>query len=280
VAQPTYTRIASLPAHREATKSFLAIMADVARREGWREAEAFTKWMEFAARSLAGGAFRAALAVERWEENEAAYLGLIKTCRSPGETMADMARALAVVVEALEAEEADFLSPIFSELAAYDEAGQFMTPWTLAEASAQMILADAPGILEQAKAEGRRWISLSEPACGMGGMVLAATKVLKAQGIDPAREAHWHCIDVDWKAVCGSYIQLTLCGVSAQVIHGDALSLETRSSWPTIMAVLFPKWRRATDPKPTPAGPVSPSPGPTSPSEAQAGAPHQFDFGF
>lgn len=39
---------------------------------------------------------------------------------------------------------------------------------------------------------------------------LAVNEVMREQGLDPATDAHWICIDIDWKAVCGAYIQLTL----------------------------------------------------------------------
>lgn len=250
MAQPTHTKVAAAPAHAAATKSFLAVIGDIARREHMREGEAFVMWMEAAARAIAGSAFTAMFHVEQFERNEAAYMEIVKRRKHPKETMDDCARALAHVVEALEAEPGDFLSPIFGELAAYDKAGQFMTPFALSEVSARMLLGDAPAILEAARRDGRSWISLSEPAVGMGSMVLAATKVLHEHGIDVHRQAHWQCVDVDFKAVCGAYIQLSLAGVSAWVIHGNTLSLETWGAFPTPMCALFPKFKGSPPPEP------------------------------
>lgn len=107
----------------------------------------------------------------------------------------------------------------------------------------------------------------------MGAMVLAATKVLAGAGINPARQAHWHCTDIDWKAVCGSYIQLSLCGVSAVVFHGDTLALEGWCALPTIMAVMYPKITREP-PEPEEAIECVPLPVPGDDT------PRQFEFRF
>jgi len=69
-------------------------------------------------------------------------------------------------------------------------------------------------------------VRASEPACGVGGMVLAANSVLRDAGIDPATEIYWHMVDVDFRAVCGCYLQCALTGAAGVVTHGNTLSLD------------------------------------------------------
>jgi hypothetical protein len=132
----------------------------------------------------------------------------------------------------------DFIGPIFSEFAASAQLGQFFTPHHLSMLMAGMTIDDPRKMLEQSK---RGFITLQEPACGVGGMTLAACAVLREHGIDLARQVHWTLIDIDYAATCAAYVQVNLCGISADVFHGNTLSLETWLATPTLMAILHPK---------------------------------------
>ncbi len=65
-----------------------------------------------------------------------------------------------------------------------------------------------------------------EPARGSGAMVLAAAKALQAQGRNYQQEMIAVCIDIDFKCVCMTYIQLALHGIPAIIIHGNTLTTE------------------------------------------------------
>lgn len=81
--------------------------------------------------------------------------------------------------------------------------------------------------------DDQQFITLSEPACGAGGMVLACVKVLTEQGHDPSQRLWVQCIDVDRVAALMCYIQLALWNVPAQVIVGNTLTGEHREIWYT-----------------------------------------------
>lgn len=67
-------------------------------------------------------------------------------------------------------------------------------------------------------------LSLCEPTCGSGGMVIAAAQVLQEKGINYQRVLDVVCQDLDWTAVYMCYVQLSLLGVKAIVAQGNTLS--------------------------------------------------------
>jgi len=134
-------------------------------------------------------------------------------------------------------EPVDFIGPVFTELSADSGMGQFFTPFHLSYFMAKMIV----GETAKAALQDRPYITLSEPACGVGGMMLAANVVLREAGLDVARQAHWQLVDVDHRAMCAAYLQAALTDTSAVVIRGNTLSLEAWLTTPTPAAVLFPK---------------------------------------
>lgn len=275
MANPTYTAVRPLPEHREATKAFLAALQPASRREGWTEAQTFTRWLDAASSCLLSPGLRTTNRTEALARSEDRYMRIVKGCRGDASaTMNDLAKALAVVVQALHTP-TDFLGPIFAELAADARGGQFFTPWHVSSMIARMTLIDAPAMLDSIKAAGGNRIMASEPACGVGGMVMAANEVLREQGLEPALSIHWQCVDTDWRACAAAYIQLSLTGCSAAVVHGNALSLEQWEVMPTITALVFP-------PRRAPAAPIEPPPvlltaAEPPPAKAKAG---QLDFGF
>lgn len=248
MASPTYTKVAASEPHRAATKDFLKLIESISRREGWREGEALTNFLYAAQSALASPLFRDH-APERFEKSEARYFEVLRACRHPAETMDDLSKMLAVLVEALEASPSDFLGPIFCEIASSDKAGQFFTPYELSKMMAYMTIPDAPALLEAAQAQGRSYILLQEPACGSGGMCLAANEVMREQGVMIERRAHWVCVDIDSRCCAMAFLQLSLTGASATVVHGNALSLEIWDQWPTLASITFPKRREPEAPE-------------------------------
>ena len=113
--------------------------------------------------------------------------------------------------------------------------GEFYTPRDVSYFMAKMMLGDA-------EIPGDRPLTLSEPACGSGGMVLAFAEALGERGIAPnrvwveARDASRHACDM-------AYVNLTLCGIPAVVIHGNTLTMQEHARWRT-------PWRTAFEPPP------------------------------
>lgn len=240
MSQPTHSKVRGLDAHRTQTKEFLKLIASIQTNEGWREEQTLSNWLEAGCCALRSATLL--FLPDKQAANEQRYMDVVARCRHPKDTMREFSNGLAIVVDALQAEPSDFFTPVFSEIAASSHWGQFFTPYHLSLTMAEMLLTDAPALLEEAHAQGRRFITCHEPACGVGGMILAGNQVFRARGIDPSTQVHWIARDLDQRAVWGAYIQTTLTAASAVIEHGNSLSLELHDRIHTVMAVAFPKY--------------------------------------
>lgn len=203
---------------REARAAFIRSFKQLApykhRYEVWKD------FVTMAACALHNGFFP-----EQSREDE--YLQIIAQYKTDDqETIPTM---LANLIVMLEAEPCDVLGPLYMELElANKDAGQFFTPPEISEMMARLTFSD-----QLAKLDDQPFITMHEPACGAGGMVLALVKVLIEAGHNPAERIWVQCIDVDRLAALMCYIQLTLWHVPAQVIVGNTLSWEHREVWYT-----------------------------------------------
>lgn len=102
--------------------------------------------------------------------------------------------------------------------------GEFHTPQPICELMARVIAGDTPP-----PDEGP--ITLCEPACGAGAMILAYAQALPA---DARRRLRVTAIDISKVACDMCFINTTLWGIPTEVIHGDTLRMEFRASWRNI----------------------------------------------
>lgn len=221
-------------AHRPAFDDFADALRVAEQNEGWRSSETLRNFLEAGFRAVRSKV----LIGDAWDANEAEYMKIVKSCDKPKETMNAMSRMLAALTTALMTEPVDFVGPVFSELSADAGMGQFFTPHHVSYMMAKMTLGDAPRDLMGRKG----YLLMSEPCCGVGGMILASNVALREAGIDVPREAHWIAVDVDFRAVCATYLQLSLTDCSAEVYRGNALDLpSTWSGTRTPAAIFYPK---------------------------------------
>jgi hypothetical protein len=203
---------------REARAAFLRSFKQLApykhRYEVWRD------FITMAACALHNGFFKDQIREEEYLKIIAAY---------KPEDQKQFPLLLACLTDTLQAEPRDVLGPIYMELEiANKDAGQFFTPPELSELMARINCGERLKTLKD-----QPFITLAEPACGAGGMVLALVKVLIEAGHNPADKLWVQCIDVDRLAALMCFIQLTLWHVPAQIIVGNALSGEQREVWYT-----------------------------------------------
>ena len=260
-------------AHRHARDQFVHHLNAVTRREGWRNYEAITYWLDASFRAMRSAALELQHRPDERAANESEYMKIVKRCRHPSESMRDLSDMLAALVLALEAAPIDFIGPIYTEFAASSQLGQFFTPYHLSKMMAMMIIEEPEKMLADS---GRGFLTLQEPACGVGGMTLAACEVLRERGFDLARQVHWTMIDIDYSATCAAYVQVNLSGVSADVFHGNTLSLQTWLATPTLAATLHPK-RLKYNPKAV-LPPPSPEPPPTEQAAPRRAKPVQLSL--
>lgn len=114
-----------------------------------------------------------------------------------------------------------------------DRAGQFFTPYPISRLMASLSMADGGPALKE-----YGFVRLQEPACGAGGMVIAAAEALNDAGHNYQQVLHATCIDIDPCCVHMAYLQLSLLHIPATVVHGNALSLEVWGVWSTPAHVL------------------------------------------
>lgn len=160
-------------------------------------------------------------AVHKLDHLEAEYMEIIN--KYSKEEALLFSKLLGIVIDLLEDEPKDVLGELYMELNLGNaKTGQFFTPNSVSELMAKISYDDD---LKELK---KPFITLSEPACGAGGMVLAFTKVMLSHNHNPAERLWVQCIDIDRIAALICYIQLSLWNIPAQVYVGNTLTLEFR----------------------------------------------------
>jgi len=103
--------------------------------------------------------------------------------------------------------------------------GEFHTPKTICDLMARLTLGENASL----PAEGP--IMVCEPACGAGAMILSF-----AQACTPEvrRRLRVTAIDNNRTACDMAFINTTLWGIPARIIHGNSLSLECWAAWSNI----------------------------------------------
>lgn len=166
-------------------------------------------------------------AVRKDETLEAEYLRCIKGYKREDQLL--FPKLLALFVEISEVGPYDHFGQLFMELSfSEDRKGQFFTPPELAEMMARMTMTEVVKTLDK-----KAFVTVSEPACGAGSMLLASVKVLLEAGYNPANVLWIQAVDIDRVSALMCYIQLTLWHVPAEIIVGNALTLEYREHWYT-----------------------------------------------
>jgi N-6 DNA Methylase len=149
------------------------------------------------------------------------------------------AELLGVTMMALGDRMGDFLGEVYMQCEfGSDRAGQFFTPWAISILMAEMTVTDLKG-----KVEAQGIITISDPACGAGGMLIATAEAMLKDGIDPRTHAQFSAVDVDRNCFNMAYIQLSLLGLQAIVTHGNTLSLVVYEERPTMQLRFFQQWR-------------------------------------
>jgi type I restriction-modification system DNA methylase subunit len=154
------------------------------------------------------------------EKREQKYMRIVSRYEKPD--VSHMAQLLAHVVNGLEEDRSDFLGRVFMQLEFGDKyRGQFFTPWPIGRMMASLQLGDVRETFRE-----KPFITLREPACGAGCMILAFADVLREAGYAPHRYLWVSATDIDPLVAGMAYIQLSLCGVAGEVVIGNSLNDE------------------------------------------------------
>lgn len=171
------------------------------------------------------------------------YLKLAKRYDAEGLTV--MGQALGRLTEQMQEQPyTDLLGPDYLELQSQSSKrgrGEFFTPSAVSLMMAKMTM-------EQADVPLDGPLECMEPACGAGGMILAAAQVFAERGISPLR-MRWTAIDLSKTSCDMTFVNTTLWGVPCVVVHGDTIRMPVDDSYHygTYPNTWYPLARGATD---------------------------------
>jgi hypothetical protein len=168
-----------------------------------------------------------------WDAREARYHEIAQGYSR--EEFERFPQVLAELTLELEKGLSDVLGKLYMSLDLGNEVlGQFFTPFEVSIVMAKMTVGELPKQL----AAGKEFITVQEPACGSGGMILAMADTLRDEGINYQRKLHVTATDLDSTAVHMAYVQTSLAFIPALIVHGNTLTLEQFDVWPTPAHVL------------------------------------------
>ena len=203
-------------------KELISEMRSLARSQGLNTV--FTTFLEITANSIA-----AQTDPENAEKREQRYQEMVSTM-SP-KLLSSYARMLALLF--LTAREyrddpCDILGGIYHELNLNNEwDGQYFTPDDICRLMAQITLPSD----ELSAKDGP--ITINESACGSGTMIIGAIWEMLRKEFDYRHNTFFVAQDIDIRCVWMTYIQLSLYGVPAMVIHGNTLTMKEWDRWYT-----------------------------------------------
>lgn len=117
----------------------------------------------------------------------------------------------------------DFLGELYMALElGNDHSGQFFTPYSVCRAMAAMSF---DGGLEK-KISEQGWVSVNDPACGAGALLLAFANECRRPGRDINYQTSVLFVaqDIDMIVGCMCYIQLSLLGCPGYVVMANTLT--------------------------------------------------------
>lgn len=165
-------------------------------------------------------------AIHKDAKLEAEYLAVVKRYRQ--EDLHEFPKLLARLVDLLEIEPTDVLGQLYMTLELGNtNTGQFFTPPCISELMGRMSYGDE---FKELKAP---FVTVAEPACGAGGMILSFVKIMLSHGHNPFEKLWVECRDIDRTAALMCYLQLSLWHVPGVVIVGNTLAMESREVWYT-----------------------------------------------
>lgn len=132
------------------------------------------------------------------------------------------ARMIAEIVNGLEDNpDQDFLGEMYMALEfGSSSAGQFFTPYSVCRCTAA--LASDFDVLK-AKIAEKGFVSVTDPACGAGALLMAFANAARAESINYQTQCLFIAQDIDFTVGCMCYIAMSLMGCPGYVVIGDTL---------------------------------------------------------
>ncbi len=124
----------------------------------------------------------------------------------------------------------DVLGEVFHGLELHNKyKGQFFTPNHICEFMGHAVIAgDTEKVINE-----KGYVSVCEPCVGSGGLVIGLAAAMASHQYNYQTEMCVTACDIDIKCVHMAYLQLSLYGIPAKIIHGNSLTGEQWSVWYT-----------------------------------------------
>lgn len=172
-------------------------------------------------------------------EREEQYLETIN--KYTPEEQKILTKTFAELIDALQKEATtsgpcDLLGKVFHSLELHNKYhGQFFTPFHICEFMGRALLGNVgeDGNAVQDFLAQKGYVSVCEPCVGSGGLVLGFAKAMQMNKLNYCNQMVAYCCDIDIKCVYMAYLQLSLYGIPAVIIHGNTLTDEEWSRWYT-----------------------------------------------
>lgn len=181
---------------------------------------AWTVWQDFVDMSAYSLVNTVDKRDEVWKKREAAYLEIVK--KYSHEELDTIVKLFATTVMALEDNPAqDFLGKLYMDFNFGGRSGQFFTPWSVAELMAEL---EIGGDFRQ-RLETENYLSVNDPACGAGCMLIAFANVCRRNyGVNYQQSIFFVAQDIDPVVAKMCYIQLSLLGCPGYVAIGNTIT--------------------------------------------------------
>lgn len=153
------------------------------------------------------------------EEREKTYMNIVSKYK-PKEVQV-FAEMFALIVEGIgENPDQDFLGELYMVLELGNKhAGQFFTPYSVCRMTAAVTIDET-----QAKIDDQGFVSVSDPACGAGALLVAFANECRKYDINYQTSVLFVGQDIDYIVGMMCYIQLSLLGCAGYVFIGNTFT--------------------------------------------------------
>ena len=130
----------------------------------------------------------------------------------------------------------DLLGRVYQELGMTGKNGVEFSPYDICSVIAQISMAD---VMKELPAKG--YFTMNDCCCGSGNLLLAAAEEITKKGFNVCQHLVMQANDISLNCVYMTYVQLSLHGIPAVVIHGDTITLKEYDRWYT-PAYILGRW--------------------------------------
>ena len=189
----------------------------------------FQDWLEISAIAISNS-----VDLANFEDREKRYIEIINQYNK--EEQQSLVELFATLIMTLTKEvetggsPRDVLGEVFHGLELHNKyKGQFFTPNHICEFMGQAVIAgDTEKVINE-----NGYVSVCEPCVGSGGLVIGLAAAMASHKYNYQTEMCVTACDIDIKCVHMAYLQLSLYGIPAKIIHGNSLTGEQWAVWYT-----------------------------------------------